>query len=135
MISSYSIQPYHYTKELGSLSNYGIPMIINQALYQVIEQKIQKHKEFQGQIKSIIKAVDGYSKQVGLPEEHRDKMIEIITSRVNFQKDTDYMYIHPSPLDHEMFFVDHFSLNPKILQRIVHIGFKSALAELRKHDL
>ncbi len=135
VISSYSIQPYHYTKEFGSLSNYGIPMIINQALYQVIEQKIQKHKEYQSQIKSILKAVDGYFKQTDLPEEHRDKLKQIIIDRVNFQPNTDYLYIHPSPLDHEMFFVDHFSLNPKILGRIVHIGFKSALNELRKHDI
>jgi predicted acylesterase/phospholipase RssA len=135
VISSYSVQPYHYNQAMGSLHNYGIPLIINQALYQVIEQKIAKHIEHQQQISAIMSAVDGYFRQAGLPPEHRDKLLEIISKRVNHRPGVDYIYIHPSPHDHEMFFVDHFSLNPKILGRIVHIGFRAALQALRKMDL
>jgi predicted acylesterase/phospholipase RssA len=135
VIASYSVQPYHYTPVMGSLHNYGIPLIINQALYQVIEQKIGKHIEHQQHISAIMSAVDGYFKQAGLPEEHRDKLLEILAKRVNYKPGVDYIYIHPSPQDHEMFFVDHFSLNPEILGRIVHIGFRAALQVLRKLDL
>ena len=45
VISSYSWQPYHYTNRHGSLHNFGIPVIVNQAIYQIVEQKIQKHIE------------------------------------------------------------------------------------------
>lgn len=135
IVSSYSIQPYHYTPAMGSLHNYGIPLIANQALYQVIQQKIEKHIEHQQQISSIMSAVDGYFKKSGLPLEHRDKLLEILANRVNYKANVDYVYIHPSPQDHEMFFVDHFSLNAKILARIVHIGFRAALQVLRKLDL
>lgn len=135
VISSYSVQPYHYTPIMGSLHNYGIPLIINQALYQVIEQKIAKHIEHQQHISAIMSAVDGYFRQAGLPAEHRDKLLEILSKRVNYKPGVDYVYIHPSPQDHEMFFVDHFSLNPEILGRIVHIGFRAALQTLRKLDL
>ena len=135
VISSYSVQPYHYTPVMGSLHEYGIPLIINQALYQVIQQKIEKHIEHQQQISAIMSAVDGYFKQSGLPDEHRVKLIDILEKRVNHRSGVDYLYIHPSPQDHEMFFVDHFSLNPQILGRIVHIGFRAALQVLRKLDL
>lgn len=135
VISSYSIQPYHYTPIMGSLHNYGIPLIFNQALYQVVEQKIAKHIEHQQQISAIMSAVDGYFRQQGLPDEHRDKLLDILAKRVNYKPGVDYVYIHPSPQDHEMFFVDHFSLNPEILQRIVHIGFRAALQVLRKLDM
>jgi predicted acylesterase/phospholipase RssA len=135
VISSYSVQPYHYTPAMGSLHNYGIPLIINQALYQVIEQKIAKHIEHQQNISAIMSAIDGYFKQAELPDEHREKLLEIVAKRVNHKPGVDYIYIHPSPQDHEMFFVDHFSLNPEILGRIVHIGFKAALQVLRKLDL
>jgi hypothetical protein len=37
--------------------------------------------------------------------------------------------------DHEMFFVDHFSLNPEILGHIVKSGFKSAINVLRKYEI
>ncbi len=135
VISSYSIQPYHYTNEMGSLHRYGIPVIVNQALYQVIQQKIEKHIEHQAQIHNIYNAVDGYMKQVGAPNEQREKLLEIIRTRVNFKPHVDYIYIHPMPQNYEMFFVDHFSLNPHIMARIVRIGFKSAINMLRAHDL
>jgi predicted acylesterase/phospholipase RssA len=135
VISSYSVQPYHFTKEVGSLHLHGIPMIINQALYQVVQQKIEKHIEHQQQISAIMSAVDGYFKQTGLPDEHREKLLDILEKRVNHKPGVDYIYIHPSPQDHEMFFVDHFSLNADILGRIVHIGFRAALQTLRKLDL
>ncbi len=135
IISSYSVQPYHYNDTMGSLHEYGIPIILNQALYQVIEQKIQKHIERQDDIRHIYNAINGYLKQVDLPSEHREKLLEIISERVNYRSNVDYLYIKPDPQDYEMFFVDHFSLNPEILKRIVRTGFRSALTVLRKHDL
>lgn len=135
VISSYSVQPYHYTEEMGSLHSYGIPVIINQALYQVIEQKISKHIEWQGNLLQIYKDIDRYCKDINMPVEHRDKVLEIIRNRVNFKPSVDYIYIHPRPQNYEMFFVDHFSLNPQILERIVKIGFKSAINVLRRYQI
>lgn len=135
VISSYSIQPYHYTEEMGSLHKYGIPLILNQALYQVVEQKIAKNIQYKADIRGIYNAVDGYFKQANLPDEHRRKILEIIEKRVNYQPHVDYVYISPRPQNYEMFFVDHFSLNPAILARIVRIGFKSAITALRHADI
>ncbi len=135
VIASYSVQPYHYNEEMGSLHNYGIPVIINQALYQVIHQKIIKHIENQSNYRQIHNAIDGYFKQTNLPDEHRQKILDIVCSRVGFKPNVDYIYIHPKPQNYEMFFVDHFSLNPQILSRIVRIGFKSAINILRTHNI
>lgn len=135
VIASYSIQPYHFNPEMGSLHTYGIPLIVNQALYQVIQQKIEKAIEHKQQIASILDAIDGYCKQQGISDEHREKLLDIIIKRVNYKEGVDYIYIHPSPMDYEMFFVDHFSLNPEILSRIVSIGFRSAIQVLRKLNL
>jgi predicted acylesterase/phospholipase RssA len=135
VIASYSIQPYHHNEKMGSLHEYGIPLIINQALYQVVEQKILKNMEHHEIIKAIHKAIDGYCREKNIPEEDREKILDIVTKKSNYKRDVDYLYIHPNPQDYEMFFVDHFSLNKEILERIVKIGFKSALKVLRKHDL
>lgn len=135
VISSYSVQPYHYTPEMGSLHQYGIPVILNQALYQVIQQKIEKHIEHQQEVRSIYNSVEGYLKQAHVDPVHRNKILEIIEKRVNFKPNVDYMYIHPRPQNYEMFFVDHFSLNPKIMARIARIGFKSAISTMRKYGL
>ncbi len=135
VIASYSVQPYHYTEEIGSLSNFGVPVILNQALYQVIQQKIDRHISHQADIKSIYSTIDGYFKQTKLGDEHREKILEIIRNRVRFKPNVDYIYIHPRPQNYEMFFADHFSLSPANLEKVVRIGFKSAIASLRAHDL
>ncbi|MCB0412045.1 MAG: patatin-like phospholipase family protein [Bdellovibrionales bacterium] len=135
VISSYSIQPYHFNKEMGSLHEYGIPAICNQALYQVVQQKIERHIRHQKDVRSMINAVNGYLKQAEIAEEHREKLIEILLNRTGFNPDVDYLYIHPSPQDFQFFFYDHFSLNPRVLLSIVKTGFRSAMQTLRQHNL
>lgn len=135
VIASYSVQPYHYTKEIGSLHNFGIPVILNQALYQVIQQKIDRNISYQSDIRAIYNAIDGYFKQTGLGEEHREKILEIIRNRVKFKPNVDYIYVAPRPQNFEMFFADHFSLNSNTLEKILRIGFKSAIHALRSYDI
>lgn len=135
VISSYSVQPYHFNKEIGSLHQFGIPVILNQALYQVIQQKISKHIEWQHNLDQIYTGIDSYFKKHSLPAEHRDKVLGIIRDRVKYNPDVDYIYIHPRPQNYQMFFVDHFSLNPTILEQIVRFGFKSAVNTLRHHGI
>jgi predicted acylesterase/phospholipase RssA len=132
VISSYSIQPYHYNSEVGSLHQYGMPVIFNQALYQVVEQKILNHRLGQRTQRQLFNSIDGYLKEISLPDDQREKVLEIVKRRTGFRPDVDYVYIHPSPNDHEFFFADHFSLNPDILARIVKAGFKAAMQALRK---
>lgn len=135
VISSYSIQPYHYNEEMGSLHEYGVPIIANQALYQVVQQKIERHIKHQQNMRAMINAVTGYLRQAQIPEEHVEKLTEILIQRSNFNPSVDYIYIHPSPHDYEFFFADHFSLNPKVLSSMVKTGFKAAINTLRPYNL
>src|ERR1700692_4437613 len=77
VIASYSIQPYHYNKEMGSLHHYGIPLILNQALYQVVDKKSRRAIQHQSDLKNLLNVVDGYFKQAGLPEDHRERLLKI----------------------------------------------------------
>lgn len=134
VIASYSIQPYHYNKEIGSLHEFGMPVIFNQALYQVVQQKIANHIKTQKDIGQMIAAVDGYLKEANIDPVHREKLLEILIQRSQYKPGVEYIYIHPSPQDYNMFFADHFSLNPDILSNIVRIGFKAAIQALRKYN-
>lgn len=135
IIASYSYQPYHYTEEIGSLHKYGIPLILNQALYQVIQQKIDRHIQYKSDIKAIYNSIQDYFTLAGLSDEHREGVLEIIRKQVNYKANVDYIYIHPRSQNYEMFFADHFSLNPDVLERIVRIGFRSAISQLRQYDI
>ena len=135
VISSYTIQPYHYNEKIGSLHEYGMPVISNQALYQVVQQKIINHIRNNRKFRDMMNAVNGYLKEIDLPDEHRHKLLDILEERSNYKRDVDYMYIHPKHEDYEFFFADHFSLNPDILTKIVKAGFRSAMQTLRRHNI
>ncbi len=135
VIASYSIQPYHYNKEIGSLHEFGVPVIFNQALYQLVQQKIINHIRTQKMIKNLIATVDGYLLEANIPKEHREKLLEILVSRTNFRPNTEYVYIHPAPNDYEMFFADHFSFNPELLAKILRTGFRAAMTAMRKYTI
>lgn len=135
IIASYSIQPYHYNEKMGSLHEYGIPLIFNQALYQVVQQKIEAHISAQDAFDKIYQAIRAYFKQKQLPREDMNKLLKIIEERANYRPDVDTLYIHPNPQDYEMFFSDHFSLNPKILGKIVQTGFRSAMNQMNQKGL
>ncbi len=135
IIASYSIQPYHYNEKTGSLHEYGIPLICNQALYQVVQQKIEAHISAQEAFDKIHKAIRAYFKQKQLPREDMNRLLKIIEEKANYRPDVETIYIHPNPQDYEMFFADHFSLNPRILGKIVQTGFRSATNQLNQKNM
>ncbi len=134
IIASYTHQPYHFSREIGSLTKHGITSIAIQAIYLMIERKIQNSLYVRNQKLAALEAVSEYCKNQNLGDAHRKKLCEILERELNLKTDVKYLYIHPRPDDHEMFFGEHFNLSPKFMERIVRIGFMSALNSLRQND-
>ncbi|MBM4316356.1 MAG: hypothetical protein FJ116_02625 [Deltaproteobacteria bacterium] len=135
IICSYTHQPYHYKQEIGSLNQYGLPSIIIQSLYQAIEQKVYGARKAHENKKAAIDTVREFFKEKKYPEEDLDTLVSRLQKRIDFNEKLNYMFIHPEPKDREMFFGEHFTLKTQILQNVVSIGYKRAMAELRKYDL
>jgi len=133
IIASYSMQPYHYNPAVGSLHTFGMPAIINQALYQVLEQKVAKHIQYQQQKKDTYLALKKSCAELNLSVAQTKKILDLVKEKLSHKPEVDYIYISPRPQNYEMFFADHFSLNPHILEKILRIGFRSGLQILREH--
>lgn len=133
IIASYSMQPYHYSPAIGSLHKFGMPAIINQALYQVLEQKVARHIQFQNQKKDTFLAMKKVCEELNLSVDVKNKLLGVVKERLALNPEVDYIYISPRSQDYEMFFADHFSLNAEILEKILRIGFRSGLQVLREH--
>lgn len=133
VIASYSMQPYQYSAEVGSLHTYGMPVIANQALYQVLEQKVANNIRFQEQKRDLYSAMKKEAAELNLSTAVTEKILETVKKKLMFNPDVDYIYISPRPQNHEMFFADHFSLNPQILEKIVRVGFRSGLHIMKSY--
>jgi len=134
VIASYTHQPYHFLREIGSLTDHGLPAIAIQSIYLLIEQKINNHIHAKQTQRSAINAVNRYCKTEGIAEEHRKKIMEILERELHHRTEVDTIYIHPNPTDAQLFFGEHFSLAPRKMAEIVRSGFKAAIDVLRKYD-
>lgn len=133
VVVSYSMQPYKYNKEFGSLDNYGLPVIANQALYQLIQQKIINHIDNRDTLNSLLDRVEKELKSA-LPAKKAAKLVKELEDEYLPNRHAKVLYIHPSSSDYEMFFADHLSLKPKVLNQIVTVGFKAAMNALRDYE-
>ena len=134
IISSYTHQPYHFSREVGSLTKFGITAIGIQAIYLLIERKIQSAIHTRNQKFAAIDAVNEYCKGVQIDEKQRKKILSILEEKLAVRPDNKYIYINPRPRDHEMFFGDHFNFSSKFMEKIVRIGFMSAIETLRRYE-
>lgn len=135
IICSYTHQPYHYKEDIGSLFHYGIASIVIQSVYQAIEQKVYGSKTAHANKMAALATVKEFFKEKKYPEEDLQILMKRLQERLDFKEKLHYIYIHPEPKDREMFFGDHFTLNPSVLQGVVTIGYKRAMSELRKYEL
>lgn len=134
IISSYTHQPYHFSREVGSLTKFGITAIGIQAIYLLIERKIQSAIYTRNQKLAALEAVNEYCKNSQIDEKHRKKLLSILEQELSVKPNNRYIYINPRPRDHEMFFGDHFNFSAKFMEKIVRIGFMSAIETLRKYE-
>lgn len=135
IISSYTHQPYHYNREIGSLTKYGIPAIGIQAIYLLVERKIQLARYNRGQKKAALDAVMEYCKSNQFSEKQRRDIGSILEEKLMMRPNVRYIYIHPRASDHQMFFGEHFTLNADFMEKIVQIGFRSAINALLRFDM
>lgn len=134
VIASYTHQPYHFLREIGSLTDHGLPAIVIQAIYLLIEQKINNHVHNKQIQRNAINSVSQYCKEQQIPEMHRRRICEILEKELHHRMNVDTIYIHPSSTDSQMFFGEHFSLSPKKMAEIVRSGFRAAIETLRDYD-
>lgn len=134
VIASHTHQPYHFNKEIGSLTEYGLPAILVQSAYLVIEQKVNNYIHNKMTQRQAILAVERYCKEQGLEAQHQRRILEILENELHHRRNVDTIYIHPSPQDAQMFFGDHFSLSPRKLSDLVKSGFKATIDKLRHYQ-
>lgn len=135
IICSYTHQPYHYTDKIGSLYYYGVPAIVIQTIYQSIEQKVHGAKKAHENKLVALRTVREFFERKKYPEEDLQELTKILEERIDFRSNLNYIFINPEPKDHEMFFGDHFTMAPSALQKVVTIGYKRAMAALRRYEL
>lgn len=133
IISSYTHQPYSYNPNYGSLINYGLPSILIQTIYQLIESKISDSRKTNETKQKALNEIKEFFEEKNIPKELMYELVEKMGKTLYFDSNIDYIYIHPDPQDSRIFFEDFFNLSSSSMGRIIRSGFKSAYHALNKY--
>lgn len=134
IFASYTHQPYSIKEGISSLTKHGLPAILVQSAYLVIEQKIRQyiyHKDLQ---RNAIREVERFCKKSGIDSNIQKELIKLLEKELQHKSNVDTIYIHPSEEDTEMFFGEHFSLSPEKLVQMVRSGFRAANEVLKNYE-
>jgi predicted acylesterase/phospholipase RssA len=133
VIASYTHQPYALLKDVGSLTAHGLPSIVVQTIYLMIEQKIRTQIRTEQKHRSAINEVAKFCKANGLNRKTTTALCELLEHELGHKMSVDTIYIHPSPKDGEIFFNEHFSLSMQNLTKLVDCGFNATTETLRHY--
>ncbi len=131
-ICSYSYQPLRLRKEAGSFSDLGAHSLTAQALFQSLEKKIRYVRGRRRRERLFMNDVRRFFKEKDLPQNLCDELCEKLLERFDYNPSIDYLYIHPSPSDSQMFHMPNFSLNEADSEIIIRKGFRAAMLALAR---
>lgn len=132
IISSWTHTPYHYHDEIGSLVNYGLPAICVQAIYQMVEKKIQSHRARRRQAKDLIDTLNIFFKENKFDESLRKNLLSIIETKLDFNPRVKLVDIYPKHSHYKIFLRNSFSLHPQKTAELVSYGYRRTLAEFKR---
>ena len=134
IISSWTHTPYHYHDEVGSLINYGLPVIAIQSIYLLIQKKIVASRAKRATALDILDTVSEYMKSENFSESHRRDINSILERKLHINPKVKLIDIYPEHHDYKLFFANSFSLNPKVASHAVKAGYKRAMQVLSQPE-
>lgn len=134
VIQSYTHQPYHWVREVGSLTKLGLPAIVIQGIYTLLEQKINSMYESYLSKKNAMAAVEKFCRESDIHPALTEQIIELLEKELHQKRDIDLIPIHPDPTDTKTFLAEHLTLNPNKLGEIVKAGYKAGKRKLAEFD-
>ena len=126
IISSYTHQPISFSRNNRSLSNFGAPALITQALYQVIEKKISHQRQLFELQKNVIDSIFQSCKKQNLSDDIFNSIVMELEKNLSFNKNREFYWIHPKSSNLKMFFGDHFSLSKRQVKFFIETGYIDA---------
>lgn len=130
IINSWTHTPYHYHDEIGSLVHYGIPSILVQAFYLMIQKKIITERSNNTTAQDLINTIADYMINERMTQKQIREVVSILERKLNYRSNIVFVDIFPDHHDYELFFTSFFSLDKNQLTQTVRAGYKAAKIKL-----
>jgi len=124
-IVSNTWMPYYYKKGIGSVSEHGLFAVLNQAVSQAIEQKVDRFRYETDRYRETIDAIREFGKWEGLRQDQIDNLVGQVCLTLNY-REIEEIYIAPDPYDDDFGLIPSFTFDPEKLRRAMNTGYQRA---------
>lgn len=124
VIASSIWNPYTYDERVGTLADWGMSLVAQQALHQMIEQKVQQDRQRGQQYDQLLALVDRYGADHGWTPEARQGLKREVASLLR-HRSTRSLYVTPEPTDGAFFFHGNFRFGRRLVDRCVEAGHRA----------
>ncbi len=131
VIVSNTWMPYHYDAETGSISRRGLRSVLNQALTQIIEQKVDRVRNEFDRYLVAMETMRGFGREQGWPEPTIDELIRRVSSILRYRR-MEEIYICPDRHDTDFNLAPAWSFKKAQLERARDLGYERAKAAIWK---
>ncbi len=140
IIVSHTFEPYIADPSIGSLTNYGMYTIIEQAVYTTLEQKIYSFRHNRVLLQKLynylisdeffMKLTKGKPPGKEFKRRFKENLEEIMELLFDFLPNRRMIFI---PSHNDLFFKDHFNIFTHTAFQIVQMGYHRAASILENH--
>ncbi|MBI4704300.1 MAG: patatin-like phospholipase family protein [Deltaproteobacteria bacterium] len=124
VIASSIWRPYSYDESVGSLADWGMAAVGEQALHQMIGQKVEREREQSSRFERLLDLVEAHGARHGVPSSAREALAgEICTLLAHRPMHT--LFVAPEPSDVGFFFRGSFRFGRRLVDRCVEAGYRA----------
>jgi len=123
-IASSIWRPYSYIDHVGSLAEFGMMTLAEQALHQSVEQKVARERAHSRQVERALEAIRELGSGYGLVRHEIERIQERVASELQYRK-MRVLYVAPEPRDADFFFQGSFRFSADLVGRCVDAGYRA----------
>jgi predicted acylesterase/phospholipase RssA len=124
VIASSIWRPYSFEDRVGSLAEFGMITVGEQAIHQAIEQKVAQDRERAQQFDRLLDLIDEHGRKGGLAAEAVARLQQEACTLLR-HRPVRTLYVVPAPDDIEFFFQGSFRFSRQLIERCVEAGLRA----------
>ena len=125
-IASSIWRPYAWQDRVGSLADFGMMTLAEQAIHQAIEQKVVRDLARAEEVEHALAILDEYGNRHGIAPASLQELKQQVCQALGHRR-MRVLHVCPEPSDAEFFFEGSFRFHPGIIERCVDAGHRAYL--------
>ncbi len=124
VVASSIWRPYAYDEKVGSLAEFGMSSIAEQALQQAIEQKVNQYRRQSVIFDEVMETIRTHLSRAGVPAEISDSLQSRVRELLR-HRSMRALYVTPDPRDFDFLFSGSFRFDRPFLAACFEAGYQS----------